>query len=145
MKPGEKTVLFIAEYASYLVNKLEVGKDGKTAWERSRGKRGVVMAVEFGEKVLWRVKQSGKLAKMSPKWELGVFVGVRAESGEVWVATPEGIHTVRAVRRLPREKRWGADNRDYITHVPWNRSGDDPHADGDMPPEGAPLEPARVE
>lgn len=145
LKPGEKTVLFIAEYASYLVNKLEVGKDGKTAWERSRGKRGVVMAVEFGEKVLWKIKQSGKLAKMSPKWELGVFVGVRAESGEVWVATPEGIHTVRAVRRLPREKRWGADNRDYIKHVPWNRSGDDPHADGDMPPEGAPLEPARVE
>ena len=67
LRPDEKTVVFLAEYAACLINKLEVGTDGKTAWERSRGKRGVVMAVEFGERVLWKVRPSGKLAKMSPK------------------------------------------------------------------------------
>ena len=56
LQPGDKAVIFMAEYAGYLLNKLDVGKDGKTAWERSRGKRGTVMAVEFGEKVLWRVR-----------------------------------------------------------------------------------------
>ena len=67
LRPEEKTVVFLAEYAAYLLNKLEVGKDGRTAWERSRGKRGMVMAVEFGERVLWRVRPSGKLVKMSPR------------------------------------------------------------------------------
>ena len=49
MKPEEKMVIFLAEYAAYLLNRLEVGKDGKTAYERSRGKQGTVMAVESGE------------------------------------------------------------------------------------------------
>ena len=137
LRPDEKTVVFIAEYASYLLNKLEVGKDGKTAWERSRGKRGAVMAVKFGEKVLWRIRHTGRMAKMNPRWDFGVFVGVRADSGEVWIATKDGLQTVRAIRRLPLEERWAAANRDYIRHVPWNRAGDDPNADGDMPEEVA--------
>ena len=37
--PEEKTVAFIAEYAAYLLNRLEVGKDGKTAYERCKGKK----------------------------------------------------------------------------------------------------------
>ena len=139
LRPDEKTVIFIAEYAAYLLNKLEIGKDGKTAWERSRGKKGAVMAVEFGEKVLWKVRPSGRLAKMSPKWEEGVFVGVKADSGEVWVAARDGLQTVRAIRRLPQEQRWAAGNRDLVRHVPWNRAGEDPDADGDMPEDAAPV------
>ena len=34
-----RVVTFMAEYAAYLINRLEVGKDGRTAYERSRGKR----------------------------------------------------------------------------------------------------------
>ena len=138
LQPEEKTVVFIAEYAAYLLNKLEVGKDGKTAYERSRGKRGTVMAVEFGERLLWKVRTKGRLEKMNPRWRFGVFVGVKADSGEVWVATDEGLRAVRSVRRLPQEERWAASNRDFIKHVPWNKSGDDPNADGDMPEEVEP-------
>ena len=35
----ERIVAFIPEYAAYLMNRLEVGKDGKTAYERRRGRR----------------------------------------------------------------------------------------------------------
>ena len=135
LRPGDKAVVFLADYAAYLLNKLEVGKDGRTAWERSRGKRGVVLAVEFGERVLWRVRPAGRMAKLSPRWEYGVFVGARAGSGELLVATKEGLRAVRAVRRLPLAERWSAANKDYIKHVPWNKAGDDLEADGDMPEE----------
>ena len=43
---------WITEYASYLLNRLEVGKDGKTAYERSKGKSAKVTGIEFGEAVL---------------------------------------------------------------------------------------------
>ena len=33
----------------------------KTAYERCRGKRSTVMAIEFGEKLLWKVRQKNKL------------------------------------------------------------------------------------
>ena len=135
IKPDDKLVIFMAEYASYLLNRLEVGKDGKTAYERCRGKRASVMAVEFGEKLLWKIRQKGKLEKLNPLWDFGVFVGVRADSGEIWVATKTGLQTVRSVRRLALEERWAAENREFVRHVPWNRSGEDPNADGDLPEE----------
>ena len=75
------------------------------------------------------------MEKMNPRWEYGVFVGVRADSGDLWVATKGGLQAVRSVRRLPLEERWRPDNREYVKPVPWNRSGDDPNADGDLPEE----------
>ena len=52
--PEEAIVSFIPEYAAYVVNLLEVGKDGKTSYERTRGKKATVVGLEFGEKLLWR-------------------------------------------------------------------------------------------
>ena len=62
-----------------------------------------------------------------------MFVGVKATSGEVWAATKEGLQTVRSVRRIPLEERWNETNKDFVKHVPWNKSGEDPEADGDLP------------
>ena len=50
---AEKAVVaFMAEYAAYLQNRLFVGKDGKTAYERVKGKTAKVLGVEFGEKIV---------------------------------------------------------------------------------------------
>ena len=133
IKPEEKIVIFMAEYAAYLVNRLEVGKDGRTAYERCRGKKATVMAVEFGERLLWKVRPKNKMEKLNVRWEYGVFVGVKAVSGEMWVATKTGLQAVRSVRRVPAEDRWAAENKDWVKHVPWNKSGDDPDADGELP------------
>ena len=101
----EKLLIFMAEYTAYLINRLEVGRDGKTANERCRGKPSTVMAIELGEKLLWKVHQKNKLEKLNPRWEYGVFVGVKVISGETWVATDEGLQAVRSVRGLPVEER----------------------------------------
>ena len=93
-------VTFMADYAGYLLNRLEVRKDGKTAYERTKGKAATVLGVEFGEKLLWKRKTAQKMNKVSPKWEYGIFVGVRGRSGELWVAMPEGVRKVRAVRGI---------------------------------------------
>ena len=47
---------WLAEYAGWLVNRGEVGHDGKTPYERSKGKRGKIPGMEFGEGVLWKRK-----------------------------------------------------------------------------------------
>ena len=84
--PKWPVVSFIPEYAAYLINRLEVGKDGKTAYERCKGKKATVLGIEFGEKLLYKVKFKDKLSKLESRWEKGIFVGVRRRSGEVWVA-----------------------------------------------------------
>ena len=45
---------WIAEYASFLLNRFEVGHDGKTAYERCRGKSVKVEGLEFLESVWWK-------------------------------------------------------------------------------------------
>ena len=132
-----KIVTFMAEYASYLMNRLEVGKDGKTAYERTKGKAATVLGIEFGEKLVWRKKAGQKMNKINSKWDYGIFVGVRQKSGEFWVANESGIHKARSVRRIAVQDRWTQDSVKWVKYVPWNRYKDQQDADGDIPEEAA--------
>ena len=136
LDPEEPIVAFIPEYAAYILNRLEVGKDGKTAYERARGKKATVVGLEFGEKLLWRKKKGDKMAKLRSRWAYGIFVGVRRRSGELWVADKKGeIVKVRAVKRIPKEDRWSEDCASWVKYAPWNKYKDDPEADGEIPDE----------
>ena len=102
MKPSEPLAQFILEFAAYLINRLMVGKDGKTSTERIKGKRATVVGVEFGEKLLWKLPKQAKMAKFKQRWEYGIFVGVRRRSGEFWVVdTEDKVQAVRSVWRIP--------------------------------------------
>ena len=139
----ERIVAFIPEYGAYLMNRLAQGNDGKVPYQRVKGKRPTILGLEFGEKVLYKVKLGGKLEKINPRWEYGIFVGVRKRSNELSVATPEGILQVRSVKRIPVEQRWGNDCVDWVKWAPWHRYREAEDADGDVP-EGVPAEERKV-
>ena len=61
----ERIVGFIPEYAAYLMNRLSVGRDGKVAYERIKGKKPTVMGLEFGEKVLYKPMKTVKIDKIA--------------------------------------------------------------------------------
>ena len=91
------------------------------------------------------MKLGGKLEKINPRWEYGIFVGVRRKSGEVWIATREKLSLARSIRRIPVEQRWSRDCVEWVQWVPWNRYRDAPDADGDLP-EGVPVvEPREIQ
>ena len=136
--PKMPIVTFLPEYSVYLMNRLEVGKDGKTAYERVKGKKATVLGIEFGEKLLYKVKIKDKLEKINSRWEFGIFVGVRRRSGELWVAVKGKLMTVRSVKRIPVEERWSKDCVEWVDRVMWNRYKDDDGADGDVP-QGVPA------
>ena len=133
----ERIAAFIPEYASYLLNHLLVGEDGKVPYQRSRGKRKQILGAEFGEKLLYKVKRGDKKAKMEAKWELGIFVGVRRRSHEAMIMTQDGLTRARSLKRIPEEKRWSEDCVNWVNWVPWHRYKDDETADGYVP-EGVP-------
>ena len=86
----ERIIAFIPEYAAYLMNRLEVGKDGKTVYERIKGKKPTVLGIEFGEKLLYKVRPVGsKLEKINSRWEHGIFVGIRKRSNEIMICNCE--------------------------------------------------------
>ena len=63
----ECIVPWIVEWSAHVLNRFEVGKDGRTAFERCKGKRAKHLGIEFGEAVLWRKKPPG-----GALWELSV-------------------------------------------------------------------------
>ena len=125
----------MCEFVSYMMNRLEVAADGKTPYERVKGKRVEVLGLEFGEKVLWKHHPGKKMEKMNARWGYGLFLGVKTKSGELIVVDGETkeIKYVRTVKRVPEEQRWGAGNLEWVTGVPWNRGNGDRNADGDLP------------
>ena len=126
-------VVWMCTHAAYLLNRLEVGRDGKTSYEKSKGKKAKVLGIEFGEKVLWKARPAGPyMQKIETMWGRGIVVGVMRKSGEVIIATDEKtIKVVRTVKRVPEEERWVVDNLEWVQHVPWNMGVGDKEKDGD--------------
>ena len=103
----ERIVSFIPEYVAYLLNRLSQGEDGKVPYERIRGKKPTILGLEFGEKLLYKIKRGPKLEKINEGWQHGIFLGVRRKSNELWVGTMSGIESIRSVKRIPVEQRRG--------------------------------------
>ena len=65
--PDDHAILtWLTGYASYLLNRFEVGQDGKTSYERLKGKKAKVCAIEFGEGVLFKIGKA--LQKKRQRW-----------------------------------------------------------------------------
>ena len=111
---------WLAEYAGYLVTRAEVGDDGKTAYERIKGKTAAIPGIEFGEGVLWkRRREGGPLGKLTCMWEDGIYLGVKGSAGEMIVGNEKGIWRTRTTRRKPEGERWSRENMKLVGGVPW--------------------------
>ena len=123
---------WMTELAALTLNRLEVGRDGKTAYERVKGKAARFQGFEFCEKVLWRRKPvNDKMGKLQCMWEDGVYLGIKALTGEIIVGNSKGVWRTRTVRRRPFEERWSPSNLSMIAGVPWCVHGDDDNQDGE--------------
>ena len=137
---------WLVEHAAFLLNRGEVGHDGKTAYERCKAKRGKMPGLELGEKVLWRRKPVGnQLAKLTSLWEDGIFLGVKGSSGEFIIGNKLGVWKTRTMMRRPEEERWHVENLQLVGGVPWRTSEEDKNADGEAlsreVPEAVRMEP----
>jgi hypothetical protein len=119
--PAEHPLMaWAVEFAAVVLNRVEIGHDGKTAYQRLKGKRCNMPGIEFAEGILWKSdNRTGALGKLSSAWKFGVYVGVRSKSGEFIIADKEGIWKARSVRRLPVEERWRSSNLGCVLHFPW--------------------------
>ena len=85
-----------------LINRYLVGKDGKSAYGRLRGKKSKMLGFEFGESVHFRrIPLQGRLGNLDSLWQTGLFVGYGTQSGENMVANSEGACKTRTMKRIP--------------------------------------------
>ena len=69
---GHAIYAWMSEYCSFLLNRFEVGADGKTSYERLKGKKAKLQGLDFGEGV-WFKNKTDKPAETSfcvARWNL---------------------------------------------------------------------------
>ena len=77
INPKEPIMKWMVEHVGYLISRFTVGKDGKTPYDRWKGKRSTRPTCEFGEKILYMPLRSSKGAKedLEPRFHYGIFLG----------------------------------------------------------------------
>ena len=80
---------WVARHGNFLMSRYRVGQDGRTAYERLKGKRWKRPMVSFGEKVYFRPLKSYVAGQgdMEPQLKLGRYVGTHGRNGDVLIMT----------------------------------------------------------
>ena len=86
IEEGHNVLPWLVMYAAMLLNICSVGEDGRTAYERRRGKKFRREVPEFGESI-WYLKPgtSGK-EKLDERWGDGVYLGIIEESSVIYIS-----------------------------------------------------------
>ena len=96
-------VPWLVEYAAVLLNRSQVGQDGKTSYERLKGESASLPGMQFGERPLWRtnIPSRDRRNRMDTRTSKGIYLGQRTVSGEHLVGSAEGVFRPRTVYRVP--------------------------------------------
>ena len=117
---------WLIEMVGWMMSRAEVGADGKTGYERCKGKPARLPGMEFGEAILWkRRREGGPLGKLSCMWEDGIYLGVKGTTGEMIVGDKKGVWRTRTVRRKTLEERWDPKTLELVGAVPWKTDNGD--------------------
>ena len=119
LDPRSPILRWLIEYVGTLYTLFsfdEKARDGLTAFRRIKGRDWTVALPAFGEFLDYRVKTNHKL---EPRWESGIFLGVRLHTTEKIVGTPKGVVVVQSVRRKPDDQQWNLQLLQSITGTPW--------------------------
>ena len=76
--------------------------------------------VEFGERVMDYKSGITGTQKLESRWESGIWLGLRDETNEAIIGTPDGCIKSRDVRRYgSEEEKWDQDKFMSMSGVPW--------------------------
>ena len=100
--PCYKVIIqWMTEHAACLMRRCKVHTDGRTSYERLKGRRARGTLTAFGEMVEWKPLHADGQQALDARCEDGCFLGVKDGSGEVIVGTSVGIVKCRDHLRKP--------------------------------------------
>ena len=82
-------VCWLNEHAGDLLSKYQVGEDGKTGYQRLKGKKCRGDEVKFGEKLHYRLKRRARQEKLMSRWAEGFYLGKVWRTREAIIGTQE--------------------------------------------------------
>ncbi len=122
--PGHPLTAWLLEHTAILLNIRARGEDGKTPWERARGRPFGLKLYGFGEQVFWRLPSKGpqhdEQGNMSARMLRGVFLGYHRTSNSYLVMNEDGeVKKTRGLQRMCLDERWKVEKLAAVRAVPW--------------------------
>ena len=110
---------WLVEHAGCILSRCQKGRDGNTSFERMHGKKPPQEFVPIGEKVLARRVTTEPRNRMNPRYQYGVWLGMRNNSAEYFIGNADGVFRAREIRRLEPQVRWDKEAINNVIGVPW--------------------------
>ena len=119
--PGHPLLVWLPRHAAFLLTRYRVGTDGKTAFERTYGRKWRIPLVRFGESILYRPRanRGGKRNDLAPRVSIGMYVGTGNRNSDVFVMTERGIMKGNSIHRRPPDDQFKHDQFDSLRGLPW--------------------------
>jgi hypothetical protein len=107
---GHCVLAWLIEWCCTIINRYSKGADGRTPYQRVRGKESNRPICQFGERLLWRPLKTAanRRDKDEPNYQDGYWLGIIHRTDEVIIGTPEGVVKCRDIRRRPVEEQGGS-------------------------------------
>ena len=101
-------MLWLVRWVAMMYSRFKVGTDGRTAYERQKGRKCKQEVIPFAEKVMYKkLKESGARKQiLESQWEEGLWLGHSRTCNEVLIGTYTGVVRAWAVKRKTDEDRW---------------------------------------
>ena len=148
LKPDDAIIPWAIRWSAMATSRFLVGKDGRTAYERKRGRPCQLPTIPFGERVWFHEARPHKERrdKFDSECHEGVWLGHTRNSNEALVGTAEGVVRAYSIRRQEEDRRWSSrmirelkgspeqpDPKKAGTHVPVRIHFDPPSTTTPLP------------
>ena len=97
---------WLPRFAAEVMNKMRIGKDGKTSELRRTGRRWRKPMAQFGEKVWFRKIGEDGVSSFASRMTQGVFVGHHDRTGAVSCITKNGVVRGKSWTRQTLSDAW---------------------------------------
>ena len=112
---------WLVKHASWLLTRFTVKQDGKTPYERLRGRSYKGEVASFAEGVHWKPPVLN--GKLDPRTSPGLWLGKTLSSDDHIIGTHQGIRKCRTIFRRPDRKRHDVKWVDQSIGTPWQPRG----------------------
>ena len=110
---------WVPRFAAQVMNKIRIGKDGKTSGMRRTGRRWRKPKGQYGEKVWFRKIGEDGVSSFASRMTQGIFVGHHDRTGAVLCITKNGVVRGKSWTRQTLSDAWESTNWDGLCGTPW--------------------------
>ena len=118
--PDDHPVMtWLVEHVAWILTIRPNSEDGKTPFQRVRGRPFLKRAVEFGERIMYKLPTSGprhdERGELQARWVKGFMVGYTRFSNEYLIWNGTTVVKSRAIQRMKRDLRWHREGLEKVT------------------------------